>query len=233
MALSNWDTLAVDLDGKPVDGTFTSPLGITVEFYKNWIYVHDPKGWQEGGHFVHDTVMQVQEGKFTYQDVSVEAIRGPQEGIYAVVYWNSFKKDENGIYVKKMTGMVGCSVYGTVKSKWVGVSKNCVKFLQSYITEKTQLTKKEAREMALETVTVSDDNGSLRPPKGKELDRYVQIFSIPEYRFEEIIRNVPLKNVIRFNQGDMYFAKNAGTSLGETKPGEAKEPLITKLIEKI
>lgn len=44
MALSNWDTMSMDEKGKTLSGEFVSPLGVKVEFYKNWIYVRESGG---------------------------------------------------------------------------------------------------------------------------------------------------------------------------------------------
>ena len=59
MALSNWDTFAVDEKGEPTDGRFTSALGVEVEIYKNWLYVRDEQAWRDGGRFVSPTVMSM------------------------------------------------------------------------------------------------------------------------------------------------------------------------------
>ena len=37
MALSNWDTFAMTHENKSCGGVYTSPQGISVEIYKNWI----------------------------------------------------------------------------------------------------------------------------------------------------------------------------------------------------
>lgn len=128
MALSNWDTLCVSLDGTPSDGTVQSRLGVSVSFYKNWLYVRDPVAWQEGGRFVHPTVMMIDRGALEYKDVTIYAERGPQEGVYAAVTTGT-------------TGMVGCGVYGfgvpanahqnRVSSRepvWLGVTADTIKW---------------------------------------------------------------------------------------------------------
>lgn len=139
MALSNWDTLALNQDG-PCDGNFVSPLGISVGIYKNWLYVLDPQMARAGGRFDASTgtVMQVDAGSISYHDVQIEAVRGPQAGIYTVV--------QDGDQV-----MIGCGVYGWAEREgddivisssedfdryvpppWLGVEPESVEFL--YIT---------------------------------------------------------------------------------------------------
>jgi len=86
MALSNWDTMAVDLDGKPINGEWTSRSDIKIVFYKNWIHIHDSKGWSKDSSFVEPIVITIQSGSIVYKDIHIEAIRGPQNGIYAAVW---------------------------------------------------------------------------------------------------------------------------------------------------
>lgn len=135
MALSNWDTLALTHEGKSCNGVFVSPLGVTVEFYKNWVYVRDPQAWRSAGGWAEPTVMEVQHGELRYQDVHIQAWRGPQRGIYAVVSaWNR----TTDLY----TGMVGCGVYGYKQSNlededdgWVGVLPTSVVWFQGRLTK--------------------------------------------------------------------------------------------------
>ncbi len=130
MALSNWDTLAVDLEGKPIPGSFTSPLGVQVCFHKNWLYVFDEKAWRES-RYTRPIVMQVEEGHITYLDTHIQAKRGPQEGIFAIITsgseWN-----------KDLKGMVGCGVYGFNDSTWVGVNSESLTFLKGLLTSEDQ-----------------------------------------------------------------------------------------------
>lgn len=130
MALSNWDTLAVNEKGEAINGVFTSPMGVTVEFYKNWLYVRDEKGWVEGGAFVKPTVMEVQHGYFTYKDVHIIAARGPQGGIFACVWSGSEWAKPSTV-----TGMVGCGVYGYEDHDFVGVTAVSKSWLKAWLTE--------------------------------------------------------------------------------------------------
>lgn len=119
MALSNWDTLALGLDGAPCHGTVVSPLGVSVRFHKNWLYVLDPTGWQAGGRFVEPTVMSIEDGTLHYKDVAIYAERGPQEGVYAAV--------STGPLGRAVLGMVGCSVYGFDKAgAWTGITADSI-----------------------------------------------------------------------------------------------------------
>lgn len=130
MALSNWDTLAMTSDGEPSDGVFISPLGVKVEIYKNWLYVHDAEGWKEGGKYIEPVVMEIQDGNVQYKDVSVLVVRGPQEGVYVLV-WSGYR------YNDTFVGMAGCGVYGfDDSSEWVGVDRSSLQFLKKWIEER-------------------------------------------------------------------------------------------------
>lgn len=125
MALSNWDTMAFDHEGKSSNGVFTSPSGVSVGFYKNWLYVRDPKGWTPGS-YTEPTVMQIESGVVQYKDVHISAFRGPQSGVYATVF--SYAED-----YKSVTGMIGCGVYGYDgggEEGWVGVEEESIRWFQ-------------------------------------------------------------------------------------------------------
>lgn len=128
MALSNWDLLVLDHDGRPCDGSFTSPEGVEVEFYKNWLYVRDEKSGGSGS-FTRPTVMQIDDGTIRYKDVEIVAVRGPQAGIYAVVWVAHHDRQERGKSVP-VTGMAGCAVNGYRRRVWVGVTPESVEFLR-------------------------------------------------------------------------------------------------------
>ena len=201
MALSNWDTLAVDLNGKAQAGFFVSPGGVRVEIYKNYVHIHDPKAWREEGGYVKHVVMVIKYGDLHYCDVEIRVIRGPQDGVY-VVCWHENYDGEQPEY----TGMIGCGVSGYEVDKWVGVTPDSVEFLQKWVSNKERIQVEDVITGAIiETC----------------------YFDLPE----EIAR-VELRQAVRYNQGDMYFAEKVGTPLDATKPGEpSDEPTMTKLLK--
>lgn len=211
MALSNWDTLAVNLKGEPQAGCFVSPGGVRVEIYKNWLYVHDAKAWRDGGMFVADTTMQISEGQVCYHDVHIRAIRGPQDGVYVVCWHENSKTGQgDGVLNPSLTGMIGCGVSGFEDEKWVGVLPGSVEFLRRWISNKERSYSDE-----LIADVTSDE------VKREELRNEYS------YDFLEEIATVQLGQGVRFNQGDEYFAGKIGTPLNATKPGEAVNPLLS------
>jgi hypothetical protein len=156
MALSDWDTMAVDAEGRPTSGLFVSRLGVEVEIYKNWLYIRDPKAWHEGGPFVEPTVAQVSSGSLTYKDVRIEAKRGPKRGIYCVVTSKRYDyaplkgckhcgaksargKDKARYHAPAcpmvFAAMLGIGCYAYEGMKFVGVTKTEVRFLRDWIHE--------------------------------------------------------------------------------------------------
>lgn len=45
VALSNWDTLAIDHNNNSINGVIKSKMGVTVRIYKNWLYIEDNIAW--------------------------------------------------------------------------------------------------------------------------------------------------------------------------------------------
>lgn len=129
MALSNWDTLAVDHDSNPINGVIKSKMGVQIKIYKNWLYVEDDVAWQEG-RYTEPTIMEIHSGNLTYKDVAIYAEKGPQNGIYCVVCTPSWVDEKAG---KKPDAMIGIGCYGCSGDEWVGVHSGSVDFLISMI----------------------------------------------------------------------------------------------------
>jgi hypothetical protein len=129
MSLSNWDTLAFDQSGKSTDGIFTHGE-VKVEIYKNWLYLHDSKGWKSGQAFMKDTIAQISSCDMDYKGIHITAKRGRQYGIYCVVYNVLHDKDYN---TTGINFMAGCGVDGYKNHNWVGVEKESYTFLKSLI----------------------------------------------------------------------------------------------------
>jgi hypothetical protein len=254
MALSNWDTLAVDENGESTNGVFVSPLGVSVEFYKNWLYVRDSKAWQEGGRFVSPTVMQVESASLSYKDVSITAIRGPQNGVYAVVQSTIYppqltedcakckskakgyaheRECPNFVDTKHLV-MIGCGVYGYSGEEWVGVTDDSKKFLNDWIRKSDDDEIPMPRALFNKTATEGDIKAALAA-KGQKVSRVTEenVFVVYEsFSFEEHIRKIDLSTALRFNQGDAYFASKVGTDIPATPPGTAEEPWLTQALKK-
>lgn len=254
MALSNWDTLAVNQTGESTNGVFVSPLGVSVEFYKNWLYVRDKQGWNKGGRFVEPTVMQVEHGVLHYKDVSITAIRGPQNGVYAVVQSTvypphltedcakckakakAYRHEQNcpDFVDTKYFVMVGCGVYGYSGEDWVGVDDESKKFLVDWIQKSEQEEFPVPRQLVNKLATEGDIRAHFAS-KGQRVTRITEenvYIAYESHLFEDHVRGVDLSKALRFNQGDAYFANKLGTDIPATEPGTAEEPWMTQMLKK-
>jgi hypothetical protein len=212
MALSDYDTLALTVDG-PCDGKFVSPLGVEVVVYKNWLYVRDPVAWRPGGPFIQSTVMQISEADLYYLDVCIRARRGPQSGVYTLVTTGS-----NYAADRPFRAMVGCGVVGHAttdrdgeviisragirglvyesdgapyeRPPYVGVSAECVAFMREMVADLA--------------VDLPDEH----PFLSDEL----------------------WAGARRFNQGDAFFEEHLGLEDQSTSPGAASDTLASQFL---
>ena len=122
MALSNWDTWAINQDSKISNGVFKSELGFQIQIYKNWLYLQDTVSWQEHGGFVEPTIMELWDGELRYKNTQIIACRGPKNGIYCAV-WSS----------KPINLLTGIGCYGYVYDKWVGVTNAEINWLKHWL----------------------------------------------------------------------------------------------------
>lgn len=119
MALSNWDTLAIDHNNKPINGSIKSKRGVEVEIYKNWIWIRDKTETHE-----------IYSADLIYKDVVIHAERGPQNGIYCIVGTPVWPAEND-----KLNLMVGIGCYGFNDDRWIGVCKESVNHLARIIRE--------------------------------------------------------------------------------------------------
>lgn len=127
MALSNWDTFTMTHEGKPCGGVFTSPQGVSVEIYKNWIYLRD-KDWNKVKDW--SPVMEIYDSRTHYKDVNI-ASKFINHTIY-VATWSGYDYD------KSVHGMVGIGTMGyDVKGKYVGVTEKHITRLKKFLNEKS------------------------------------------------------------------------------------------------
>jgi len=128
MALSNWDTLSIDHNSKPINGKIKSKMGVQVEIYKNWLYINDKDGWTDGN-YIKPIVGEIHAGALTYKDVVIYAERGPQDGIYCIVGTPAWADEQESEKLNLMVG-IGCYGFdGYRGDRWTGVTEVAVDFL--------------------------------------------------------------------------------------------------------
>ncbi len=183
MALSDWDTLAIDEQGRSINGVFVTPLGVQVEFYKNWLYVSDKDAWVPGS-FTEPTILHINAGDVRYRDLAIRAVHGPWNGVYAAC-WSGY----TNLKEQPFTGMAGIACYGWDNDDWVGVSENPIKYMHAWLRRR-----------------------------------------FAAHELPDAMRDANLKQVLRFNQGDAFFARTIGTPLIATLPGIANPTMLSTLM---
>lgn len=219
MTLSNWDTMTMDVKGKTLPGEWTSPGGVKIEFYKNWIHIHDEKGWQESeASYTKPIVMHVTEGVFHYKDVQVVALRGPQSGIFAAAWHTEYAKQKKGSkeYIPPtITGIIGCGLYGyTNRGRWIGVTKTSLRWFMK------QLNKQETS-----IDEVSSWSSDTKKTTYKKYKTRSHVLDVPDE-----FRKLNLLTGERYNQGDAFFAVRGIGGNPATKIGKQKKTTFSKLI---
>ena len=218
MALSDWDVLMMNEQGKPTKALFTSPKGVQVEIYKNWIHIHDEKAWIGEGLFAYTKpiVMKIEEGKLDYKDIEIVAIRGPQNGVYVAVWSTIWVKDNE---YPKIIGCLGCGVSGyTRNGRYVGVTKSSLRW---FIRE---INKKEIEEMVIH----ESPRGVSKRWTTKVIPVKVNVYDIPDE-----LKKLNLLKGQRYNLGDAFFTGATGASLQNSKPGKAAATTMSKIIKSL
>lgn len=136
MAMSNWDTLAIDLDGKSNDGCLNAPCGFGVEIYKNWLYLRHPQMWHAGCSFVAPTIIEMSHGEIKICNTTIIAKRGDtKQSVMVAAFHTAYAEQVKGETYKPptYTGMVGIGCYGYKGDEWVGVERAEVDELASWL----------------------------------------------------------------------------------------------------
>lgn len=219
MALSNWDTLAVDEKGVSTNGVFISPSGVQVEFYKNWLYVREA---------VEKTPeLKVNAGDLSYKDVLIKAWRGPSSGVYAAV-WSGFGE--------KLTGMLGCGIYGfedtvEIVLREQGRTADESSHWCEMISMEGGTANRSITNLATgERIEHTHDSKWV----GVQLEHIAALekFLREDEDVPEVLKPSGIfNNAMRFNQGDAYFQRATNTPVSGTALGASDPPMILDMIE--
>jgi len=204
MALSNWDTMAWDTDGKPCAGTTIFQNKIRVSIYKNWLHIEDlRKKYQK----VSSTVNS---GDFSFHVpgtrdwVDVKARRGPQESVYVYIeYTHCWNKGKKYNFDKLRFFGIGC--YGYDSEVWVGVKPETEIYFKDWLYRGHKFEQLDFGE-----------GGKIT---GSHTERGPIAYDLPT-----------LETGMRYNQGDGFFADEIGTDGQITKAGEAKGTIFMRML---
>lgn len=253
MALSNWDTLAINNDGKSCDGSCRNDL-IEIEIYKNFAYIRSPKMWQESGGFTKPTIMQIIQGNIDIGGMGIIAKRdNSQNSIFVFADYSYYEGKEKQ---PKYFAGIGCSAYYTrVKEylEWKGLDYK----YDEYTTGWTNYDIKNDTPRDYEYIHLSKNGKYFKDKDGfmleieidpafGELTIYTGVMNKTIQSFkkwlktdiidkydkdkQEWFNKINWKNLSRFNQGDAFFV---GEDNSNTKVGmQEKETIMEKIIKK-
>ncbi len=110
MSLENWATLAINEHGEKCKGNI-EVRDITVEIYKNWLYVKDKKAWRKEFPYRDPIVMEITKGCIRYGRFVIMAGRGRGNELFVVVEYKNDNSDERINAKKERKLMIGIACY--------------------------------------------------------------------------------------------------------------------------
>lgn len=249
MALSNWDTLAFDTDGKSSFGEFSID-GYSVDIYKNWVNLITPKNER----------LNIDSGIFHVGPFNIMVARHDNQnsvfvfvqhsdwsdnklkqrffcGIGCYGFWGDleyiqkFHKDEFSnlnIDPKYLTDDYDRTIESQISaSKENDFTK--VIFYNNTITDLDYKNSDHRFEVELPKELLPSYEQSwcgVRVETVEAFKKWLEEVAPPEY-FAQIQWN----DAVRYNQGDMFFAENLSEDcLQATKVGEQKGPMLLQML---
>jgi len=256
MAMSNWDLLALNSEGKPVS-ELVGFQGQRVALYKNWLYLYHGESEEKDGDGEKPSrlVIKIDYGELATGDFDIVARRGPQEGIFAIAQttkWN----EENKEFDRKWIAGIGCAGYSETTDliyEAMGVNPDDY----DYCGTSTLLCSEGNFYEVRASNNPDSDNPEYHdwqlPMEGNEhleakwvgvtketlesFQEWLQYLKeedvyMVDYIIDDIIEKFQ-NNPKRINQGDLFFSKalDGGKELSAgTKVGEAEIPIISRMI---
>lgn len=105
MALSDWDLLCINQEGKSFAGPLTNKDGNSVEVYKNRLYIHAPQMWTPGDSaFSQPVIAQVMEGEVHLAGFEIYAARSKIQNAVLTLVMSYLPGDK---FDRKIEGGIG------------------------------------------------------------------------------------------------------------------------------
>lgn len=219
MALSNWDIMAFGPKGEPCNGEFHIAENISVDIYKNWLYLRDANAWHDNVGFIKPTIMSINSGVLQYGNAHIYAERFDyQSSVFVLVEASHISK--RGKYKCEYMGGIGCSSYLTLieyakayepewysKIPWDLVDQN-------EVCEYTECVPGQENTWGINILGIKD----IELGKGESPTTYVGVTDKVFQAYIEWLKRTPYisqdlkkwikkiqKSPQRFNQGDAHF----------------------------
>lgn len=249
MALSDYDHLAFNSNGKPCNGVHVGLNDYTFRLYKRWVYVDNARLWREGESFTSPVVMQINNGSLSFGRNTIVAI--PSQTVSGVlIYIESRDYSKEKTVVTHFAG-VACSGYDYKR-----ITRNACAALKVNPAEWELLSTSscgDAREIELTHIKRKDSFKTLKysahdkSAMRRYEPRYVGVTKaavkelldfldrqISEYDKEgqKWLTKVRAAKALRYNQGDAYFYTRLrlGNNPCVTKPSKARIPLLIRAL---
>lgn len=244
MALSDYERLVLGENGEPCESDFKINSNLSIEAYKNWLYLRSEKMWHENTGFIKPIIAHMWEGHLEICGCSIQAIR-ENNGRTMYFLVESYVEDNGGHY--RYFG--GIATYG-----W---EDTLPKLIEHFKIDKTQY-----EDFIQGSSYDSDANGNTCQNfflEGLRKDGGYDKFEAQEKGNEHLdseyigITNEMYRGFIQwvekekhpsedklnwllkiksgtpqcFNQGDLFFRdRTDGLEIRGTEPGEKKTPML-------
>jgi len=252
MALSNWDTLAFEVDGPSHCGAVTNHDNAILSLYKNWLNLDrlvtttsgPPWRRRETLHEQHEAT--IYEGDLRIGSWSIFARRGPQNGIYVIAH--SARLDVVGKQTDTAM-LVGCGVYGYTDPTEAYIGRaidlgldpaTLMTMSELDVKGRDHRTVVGYRDPGDGLVTVAtavpeSEWVGVQPESVNYLKAFVQEHILKECGSEgwpgNALATIPWDESERANQGDLFFEAALGVAIDVTAPGEAETPLLAQAVQ--
>lgn len=230
MALSNWDTLAINKDGKPAPGRHTFTGGTTLEIYKNWCYVSNEKMYVKESSFEPPVIASINGCDMNLAGLTIKAIRGKQDSIFL------FAQAGHEETFEVFAG-IGCYGYGNTFEQYC--KEHNIEYIPYDYTSSIWVDGKQRESVGWwepKSEMVLDEGTDLHPWVGVEpgtlADFKAWLQSLDEVN-NGWFNKINWDELVRFNQGDFYFAQHMGVPLPNTAPGQSEQPVIMEMLKHI
>jgi len=252
VALSNWDTLAFNTDGKPAGGSLELPSGAVAEIYKNWLYIHHPKMQTESSGFASNCIAQIQHGEVQLAGFDIIAARHDlQNSVFVFVQHHEYEP-------RKEYYMAGIGCYGFKDNlDWLKENRPEIykRIPEKYLDEEkywhSSCSSYPSGEWGAHFFPEADDNydpddnyqlviKSTECPRPELSDLWIGVNQETFKAFQEWLETVApkeylakidLNKALRFNQGDAFFAANLGGETPATEVGQQQPTIFSEIIK--
>lgn len=251
MALSNWDTLAFDIDGPSHFGSVVNHEQFVISLHKNWLnvtrMVRSTTGppWRRHDKVTEEYVATANHGELHVGSWTIHACRGPQNGVYVIA--SSDRWEQYGPVDKAL--LVGCGVSGftdptepyLTEAIHLGVDPDTLMTSTSFGEDgkdHRSVVGFRHRSDGAHQVTIATDVPEAKwvgvlPESVNYLKGFVQEHirgCSPDHWTSFELAKIPWDLAERCNQGDLFFEDALGAASESTAPGAATDPLLIQAL---